>query len=557
MKKNWMGPRPCPRLCDAAFVGYFDAMSDDSAGNGRIVRESGKLSLLTMISRILGLIREMTRAALMGTGVLAEAFTVAFTTPNLFRRLFAEGSMAVALIPTMRGYFAARNDDDTEEFLSATFSMLCYLVGAVVAAGIAASGFIAATFASLAQEGTVVDAFETAALMRIMFPFLALVSIAAFLQGILNAHDVFGPPGYAPILFNLSFIGVPVLISPWMPNPARAMAVGVVIGGLLQAACQLPAVIRLGARFRFVSPGKAFSNPGMKRVLRLIAPTIVGMAAYELNGLVSVALANATGAATSLSFSIRLQELILGIFVASVGTVLLPELSGLASVLDWERFVDRLVRGLEMVILVTVPIAFFSIVERLDIVTVVFKTGAFGDESVRMTAEAFLYHSLGLVSIGMHRILAPAFYARGNSKLPAAAGVVAVAVNIVCALLLSRLMGGGGIALALSIASCIHAALLVVLLMRSGLPGLGRGLVSAGAYALKLCLFSSAAAAPVLLLRAPLASLFGGHPSRLVSAGIPLLVSSLLFGGIGIGLLVLSKDAVAAGLASSFSKKRR
>jgi putative peptidoglycan lipid II flippase len=531
-------------------------MSDNASSHGRIIRESGKLSALTLISRVLGLVREMTRAALMGTGVLAEAFTVAFTTPNLLRRLFAEGSMAVALIPTMRGYFAAGKDSDTEEFLSATFSMFVYAVGIVVAAGIAGSGAIAAMFAALAREGTVVDAAETAILLRIMFPFLALVSLAAFLQGILNARDVFGPPGYAPILFNLAFIGVPYLIGSWAPNPARAMAMGVVVGGLLQALCQLPAVIRLGARFRLVSPLRALANPGMKKVVRLIAPTIVGMAAYELNGLVSVALANASGSATSLSFSIRLQELILGIFIVSIGTVLLPELSGLAAAKDWERYVDRLVRGLETVLLITVPVAFFSIIERTNIVSVVYKSGAFGDESVRMTAEAFLYHSLGLVFIAIHRILAPAFYARGNTRLPAAAGVVAVFVNIVLALALSRGMGGGGIALALSVASLVQAVVLVLMLLGFRLPGLKEGLRSALGYALRLALYSGAAALPVYLLRQPLSRLFGSYSSRLLSAGLPLLLSFLVYAFIGVGLLALAKDRVALSLISSFGRRK-
>lgn len=529
-------------------------MSDDASSHGRIIRESGKLSILTMISRVLGLFREMTRAALMGTGVLAEAFTVAFVTPNFFRRLFAEGSMAVALIPTMKVYFTAGKDAETEEFLSATFSILVYTVGIVVAAGVAASGVIAAGFASVAEAGTVVDAAETAALMRIMFPFLALVSVAAFLQGILNARSVFGPPGYAPILFNMAFIGVPLLISRWAPNPARAMAVGVVVGGLLQALCQLPAVLRLGARFRLVSPRRALANPGMRRVITLLAPTIIGTAAYELNGLISVALANASGAATSLNFSLRLQELILGVFIASISTVLLPELSGLAARSEWDSFVDRLVRGLETALLITVPMAVFSVLERVDIVTLVYRTGAFGEESVRKTAEAFLYHSLGLVFIGANRILAPGFYARGNTKRPTVAGLAAVVANIMFALLLARPMKGGGIALALSLASMVNTIILVIMLFGLRLEGLGKALKSAALYMIKLVAYSAIAAVPVLFLRKLLADVFGGSASRFISAGLPFLISAVIFGVVGVGLLVLTRDKVAGGLVSSFRR---
>lgn len=531
-------------------------MSDENRAGGRMIRESGKLSILTMVSRVLGLVRDTTRAAILGTGPLAESFTTAFSTPNYFRRLFAEGSMAVALIPTMRSYFAAGREDETQEFLSATFTVLLYAVGLVAAAGVAASGAIAGVFGAVAKAGTPVDTAEMAVLLRIMFPFLALVSIAAFLQGILNARDVFGPPGYAPILFNLAFIGVPYLIGRWMPNPARAMAVGVLVGGFFQAACQLPAVLRLGARFRLVSLRKALSNPGMRRVIRLIAPTIVGMAAYELNGLVSTALANGTGAATSISLSIRLQELILGVFVVSLGTVLLPELSGLAAKYDWKRFVERFVRGVETALLVTVPVAVFSIIERVDMITLLFKTGKFNDASVHQTATVFFYHSLGLVFIGLNRIMAPAFYARGNTKRPTGAGIAAFAVNIVLALALSTVMGGAGIALALSVASMVNTAILVVMLFGLGLEGLGSGLRSAGVYSLKLTLYSAVAAIPVLALRAPLRGLFGASGNRLVYAGLPFLVSALVFGLVGVGLLVLTKDSVALALASSFRRKR-
>ncbi|MBU0926887.1 MAG: murein biosynthesis integral membrane protein MurJ [Spirochaetes bacterium] len=526
-------------------------MSDESGATGRLVRESGKLSVLTMTSRVLGLIRERTRGGLMGTGALADAFTVAFNVPNLFRRLFAEGSMSVAFIPTVKAYFSEGDREKTEEFLSATFTALSVAVCAVVAAGIAASPLLARLFMS--------EPVETAVLMRVMFPFLALVSMAAFFQGILNALGSFAPSGFAPILFNLSFIFVPVLVGPLTANPARAMAVGVVVGGSLQALCQLPYVIRLGARFRFVSPGKAFANPGMRRVMSLIAPTILGMAAYEVNGLVSTSLATGagTGAATALSFSIRLMELVLGVFVVSVGTVLLPELSGLAATARWKEYRQTLARALEVIALITVPVAVFSVCERVDIVSLVFRTREFGDDSVRQTAGAFFYHMMGLPFIGANRILAPAFYARGDTRTPAWSGILSVAVNIAAAFALQRLMGGSGIALALTIAGAVNTAALLVMLTRMGIDGLGASLASVALYVARLAGFSAIAALPVLALRGPLRALFGGSGSGLVAYGVPFALSAVAFAAVGVGLLALTKDPQAAFLLSSIGRRSK
>ncbi|HPM71736.1 MAG TPA: murein biosynthesis integral membrane protein MurJ [Spirochaetales bacterium] len=528
-------------------------MSDESEATGRLVRESGKLSALTMVSRVLGLIRDRTRGALMGTGVLADAFTVAFSVPNLFRRLFAEGSMSVAFIPTVKAYLSEGDREKTEEFLSSMFTALGLAVCAVVAAGVAASPLLVGLFDS--------EPVETTILMRMMFPFLALVSIAAFFQGILNAYGSFTPSGFAPILFNLSFIFVPMLLGGLAVNPARAMAVGVIVGGTFQALCQLPYVLRFGARFGLVSPRRAFSNPGVRRVLSLITPTILGMAAYEVNGLVSTSLATraGTGAATALSFSLRLQELVLGVFVVSVGTVLLPELSGLAAEGDWKRYRERLTRALDAIALITVPVAVISILERIDIVSLLFRTQAFGDDSVAQTASAFFFHMLGLPFIGANRILAPAFYARGDTRTPAWSGILAVGVNVAAAFALQPAMGGAGIALALSVASAVNTAALIVMMVRMGVDGLGEALGAVAHYVVKLLAYSAIAATPVLLLRRPLAEAFGGSSSGLVAYGAPFTLSALAFGAVGLGLLAVTKDRAAGFLASSVTgrSKRR
>ncbi|MCE1158851.1 MAG: murein biosynthesis integral membrane protein MurJ [Spirochaetia bacterium] len=519
------------------------------ADEKRMVRNAGMLSALTMISRILGLVREMTKAAFLGTGGLSDAFSVSFMIPNFMRRLFAENSISVAFIPTFKTYLHDGEDEKTREFLSSSLTVLLILVGAVVAAGMAASSWIVLAFGS--------DPGETAILTRIMFPYLGLVSIAALFQGMLNSYGIFAPSGLAPILFNLCFILVPMLVSRWTVNPARAMAIGVVAGGFAQAACQLPALLRAGMRFGFISPRRAFANPGMKKVFVLIAPTILGMAAYQINDLVSTAFASraGVGVASSLQFSIRLQELILGIFAVSAGTVLLPELADAAKALEWKRYSARLGQTLKTLSLVTVPVAVFSIITCKEIVALLFMRGGFTAESVELTASAFLWHQTGLAFIAANRVIAPAFYARSDSKTPAFAGIGSFAVNIALVAMLAFPFKGPGIAFALSFSSAVNCAILIFALLRKKTEGISEALSGFGRYSGKLLAFSLAAGVPVFFLREPLLALFDFSPSRLVSLGLPFLVMTLLYAVLGLGLLVVSKDKTAAALAGHFSRR--
>ncbi|MDX9826309.1 MAG: murein biosynthesis integral membrane protein MurJ [Spirochaetia bacterium] len=519
------------------------------ADEKRMVRNAGMLSVLTMISRILGLVREMTKAAFLGTGGLSDAFSVSFMIPNFMRRLFAENSISVAFIPTFKTYLREGEEEKTREFLSSSLTVLLILVGAVVAAGMAASSWIVLAFGS--------EPVETAVLTRIMFPYLGLVSIAALFQGMLNSYGIFAPSGFAPILFNLCFIAVPMLVSRWTVNPARAMAFGVVAGGFAQAACQLPALLKAGLRFGFISPRRAFANPGMKKVFVLIAPTILGMAAYQINDLVSTAFASraGVGVASSLQFSIRLQELILGVFAVSAGTVLLPELADAAKALDWKRYSARLGQTLKTLSLVTVPVAVFSMISGREIVALLFMRGGFTAESVELTASAFLWHQTGLVFIAANRVIAPAFYARSDSKTPAFAGIASFGVNIALVALLAFGFKGPGIAFALSFSSAVNSAILIFVLLKKKTEGISEALSGFGRYSGKLLVFSLAAGIPVFFLRRPLLSLFDFSSSRLISLGLPFLGMTILYAALGLGLLILSKDKTAAALAGHFSRR--
>lgn len=541
-----------PIILDSPDVAGLSAIPGGEAGEEKqMVRDAGMLSLLTMISRVLGLMREMTKAVFLGTGSLSDAFAVSFIIPNFMRRLFAENSIAVAFIPTFKGYLHDKDEKQTRHFLSSSLTVLVLLVGSVVALGIAATPWIVRAFGS--------DPAETIVLTRIMFPFLALVSIAALFQGILNSYGVFAPSGFAPILFNVCFIVVPWAISRWTVNPARAMAVGVIIGGVAQALWQLPAVLKTGIRFGFISPRAAFRDPGMRKVFTLIGPTIIGMAAYQINDLVSTAFASraGVGVASSLQYSIRLQELILGVFAVSAGTVLLPGLADAVKREDWAGYSARLGKTLQTLFIATIPVAVFSMITGEQIVTLLFKRGGFSDESVRLTASAFFWHQTGLAFIAANRVIAPAFYARSDTKTPAWAGIASFAVNILLVSLLAFSFKGPGIAFALSFSSLVNTAILVFMLLRGKTEGLSKALGACGAYGLKLFGYSLVASVPILLLKAPLASAFASSRSSLIATGVPFIILSVLYGAIGVTILAITKDPVAASLVSAMGGRRR
>ncbi|MDR2364177.1 MAG: murein biosynthesis integral membrane protein MurJ [Spirochaetaceae bacterium] len=514
-----------------------------------LVRHGSSLSLLTLVSRVLGLVREMTKAALLGTSALSDAFSVAFLIPNLFRRLFAEGSISVAFIPTFKEYLLENDRDRIREFLSCICTFLTFFVTLAVMAGILLTPLLVPVFGIEALD-------ETILLTRLMFPFLAFISLAAFFQGILNSVRIFAPSGLAPILLNLVTILCAYGLRPVTANPARAMAVGILLGGFLEAAVQLPFVLKKGFRFFFTSLKRAIQNPGTRAVLRLVGPTVIGMAAYQLNDLVSTALAGnaGEGVVSSLQYSLRLQELILGVFAVSIGTVLLPDLAEDAKTARWESYNHRLLSAMDIIALVTIPVTFFSLAQGEALIRLLFQTRSFDEESVRLTRAAFTFHMPGLFFIALNRILAPAFYAQSNSKSPTLAGLLSFGVNIILAAILAEPLKGSGIALALSLAGAVNTALLLFFLRRNPHIAVGRALRSALAYALKLVLFSGAALVPVLWVSPRLTALFSGH-GRLAAQGIPLAVSLALFVMVGIFLLIITGDRQARAIINIFRRR--
>lgn len=526
-----------------------------------IVRSGLVLSLMTFASRIMGLIREMTKASFLGTGFYSDCFSVAFLIPNLLRKLFAENAISVAFIPTFKSYLEKGNDDEskksTQEFIASTLTLVSFLTACVVVIGIIITPLLMPIFCKKPADATAVNYAEQVQywlaqkqeityLTRIMFPYLFLISIAAFFQGVLNGCKIFAPSGFTPVLFNGIVVLVTYILAPHTQNPARAMSIGVIAGGSVQALFQWPFIKQTGWKIRLTSLRKTFSNPGTRKVIALIVPTIIGMAAYQLNDLVSTSMATRAGEgiASSLQFSLRLQELILGIFAVSIGTVILPDMSGLANNQKWDEFNKMLLQAVKIMIVISIPVTAYSLVSGRELITLIYKNKMFDEESVRLTLGEFRFHIAGLTFIALNRILSPSFYAQKNTKLPTTAGIISFASNILLVLILVKPFGGNGIACALSIASLINTIFLFIFMKKLGTIQTGAVVKSTILYTIKISVMSVIAALPCWFLRPLLLKAFEGH-GRLVSAGLPAGILAVIFAVIGVLELVVTKDPIA------------
>ena len=540
------------------------------SGKGRssLVKKGLFLSVLTLFSRILGLVREMTKAHFMGTSSYSDAFGVAFMIPNLFRRLFAENSISVAFIPTFKGYLEDSDSPEgkktTQEFVSATFTLVSFLTVCFVTVGIIFAPLILRIFY---KEADAESMNEAVILTRIMFPYLIIISIAALFQGILNGLKIFSPSGFTPILFNgivilATYILTPILTGNIEDNEvkaqmaARAMSIGVITGGLVQTLFQLPFVLKNNWKITFISLRKTFSNPGTKKVLKLIGPTIIGMAAYQLNDIVSSALATRTGAGvySSLSYSLRLQELILGICAVTIGTVILPDLTGFAKKNDWINFNEMLTQSVRIMAFISIPITFYALCMDENLIKLVFSTGRFDESSAEMTVNVFRFHIIGLFFIAVNRVITPSFYAQLDSISPTIAGLINFALNMALAFILVKPMGGPGIALALTISSFFNTVALFLFLRKNKNIDVGKTVTSTLLYSLRMIVFSAVASVPVLLLRGKIISLFDGH-SRWISQGVPVIITAAMFALIGLGLMALTRDPLLKSVARKFKRK--
>jgi putative peptidoglycan lipid II flippase len=334
------------------------------------------------------------------------------------------------------------------------------------------------------------------------------------------------------------------------------MAIGILIGGFMETAIQLPFVIKNGQTFFITGLKRAFNNPGVRKVLRLIAPTIIGMAAYQINDLVSTALAGRAGegVVSSLQYSLRLQELFLGVFAVSIGTVLLPNLTEYAKTSQWEIYNKRLSSSMNIIALITIPVTFFSLIQGQSLIRLLFQSNSFDDNSVALTLAAFTFHMPGLFFIALNRILAPAFYAQSDTKSPTIAGIISFVVNITLAAVLVGSYRGAGIAFALTAASAVNTILLIIFLGRKPNIDLRSVISPALFYILKMIILSALAAVPIYFLSPVLHELFAER-GRFISYGAPFAVNAVIYLFLGLAMLALVKDQNFIGIIKMIRKK--
>ena len=415
---------------------------------GGVARHVGQVSAATLLSRLLGLLRDQVFAAWFGAGTAADAFNMAFRVPNLVRDLFAEGAMSASFVPTFTAWRERQGDE-------AAWALGRQLMSTLLAVllGLCALGWVFAPqllHLMAGGYGAVPGKLAlTVSLTRIMLPFLPAVALAAAAMGMLNARGVFFLPALAPALLNVGMIVFGLALIPacravgW---PAiAAMAFGVVLGGLLQFVCQLPALHRLGFRLRFELPTW---HPGVRRVALLMLPATVGLAATQLNIFVSQAIAASfrEGSVSWLQYAFRLMQLPIGLFGVAVATVSLPALSRAAARNDVPALRSTLSESVRLVFLLTVPSALLLGVMAKPVIALLFQHGRFHAVDTVATAGALVMYCAGLPAFAAVGIFARAFYALGDTRTPVRATFVAVGVNLALNLLFVGPLAGLGLA---------------------------------------------------------------------------------------------------------------
>ena len=425
-----------------------------------LLRALATVSGMTLLSRILGFVRDFVIARAFGAGIATDAFFVAFRLPNLLRRMFAEGAFSQAFVPILAEYKNRQGAEATHTLVNRVATLLGLIVAVVAALGALAAPLI--IYLSAPGFSTDPGKFElTVELTRITFPYIFFMSLVALAGGVLNTWSRFAIPAFTPVLLNLSFIAMALFAAPYFDPPVLALAWAVFIGGVLQLLLQIRPLWKIGMMPRF---DLNFSDPGVRRIMKLMAPAILGVSVSQISLLINTIFASflASGSVSWLYYADRLMEFPAGLLGVALGTILLPSLSRLhaddkagefSSLLDW---------GLRLTLMLTLPAALGLALLAVPLVATLFNYGAFGASDVMQTRSALIAYSVGLAGLILVKVLAPGFYARQDIRTPVKIALLTLLatqlMNVLFVFVLP--LRHAGLALSIGLASCLNAGLL-------------------------------------------------------------------------------------------------
>ena len=435
------------------------------------------VSALTLLSRITGLVREQIGAALFGTSAAMDAFQIAFRIPNLLRRLFAEGAFAQAFVPLLAATRARDGDEATRTLVDAVATVLAWALLLTCAVGIVAAPvlvwLLASGFAPATENAAVV-------MTRWMFPYIGCMSMVALASGVLNTWRRFAIPAFTPVLLNLSVIVAALALVPVFQargiEPIYALAIGVMVGGVLQLGIQVPALLRIGMLPRLgLSPRSlvaAWRHPGVRQILAKMAPALVGVSVAQISLMINSQIAShlGTGAVSTLVYADRLMELPTALLGVALGVVLTPQMSAARASNDLVAYSSLLDWGLRLVLLLALPCAVALAVFAQPMVAVLFHRGAFDAQAVAMTTLAVMGYGAGVIGLVAVKVVAPAYYAQQDMRTPMRVAIVALLLTQVlnAGFILGLGMGVTALALSIGLAANANALLLLWGLKRHG-----------------------------------------------------------------------------------------
>ncbi len=438
-----------------------------------LLRAASSVSLFTLASRISGLGREILVASMFGAGASADAFNVAFRIPNLLRRLFGEGAFAQAFVPVLAATRAVEGDDVTHRLIDAVATVLFWALLVTCVVGVVAAPVVVWTMGSeLAQ-------FDNAVVMtRWMFPYIGFISLVSLCSGVLNTWKRFAVPAATPVLLNIAVIGAGWGLAPvfkrWGVEPIYSLAVGVMIGGVLQLALQVPALLRIGQLprigLRWGAVRGAWSHPGVKRVLRQMGPALVGVSVATLSLIINTQIASrqGVGAVSWLTYADRLMEFPTALLGVALGVVLIPQLSAAQARNDVPVYSGLLDWGLRLALLLALPCSVALLVFPDALLATLFHRGAFTAEAVRQSATALMGYGAGLLGIIGVKILAPGFYARQDVRTPVRIAVTVLVLTQCLNFVFVPYLKHAGLALSIGIGAVVNAVWLFIGLRRAG-----------------------------------------------------------------------------------------